>query len=73
MMNRDTIYLCIWKIFVSVVLFCYLYFFGYGIGDFVLSGIVTFTLIGISEILGSVAVIIFYLSIKLWNKVRSNK
>lgn len=72
-MNKEAVYLGVWKIFVAVILFCYLYFFGYGIGDLVLSGLVTFTLIGLSEIVGSIAAIIFYLTLKLWNKVRSTK
>jgi hypothetical protein len=72
-MNKDSVYYGIWKIFVAVVIFCYMYFFGYGVGDFVLSGLVTLTILGLSEIIGSIFVIIFYLSLKLWNKIRSNK
>lgn len=58
-MNKEAVYTSLWKIFVAVVLFCYIYFLGYGIGDLIISVLVTLTLIGLSELVGCVIVLIY--------------
>lgn len=51
----------IYNLFIYTLLYFYIYFFGYGEGDLILSALVTLTIIGMLKITECIAIILFQL------------
>lgn len=69
-MKKESVDSSILGLIAAVIIFCYFYFFGFSSGDLILSVIVSLFIIGLSDILYKIFVILIYLIIIIMKKIR---